>query len=67
VVFAYQLAMENPQIRAEMIQANEFYDFAMQYNVSGVPQTNINDGAGVIIGAVPEELFVQEVKRAIEN
>lgn len=47
-----------------MIEANEFYDLAVQYNVSGVPQTNVNDGAGVIVGAVPEEYLLQEIKNA---
>jgi protein-disulfide isomerase len=59
------MAMENPFIQAEMVEANEFYELAMQYNVSGVPQTNINDGAGVVVGAVPEDYLLQEIKRAI--
>ena len=60
------MAMENPLIRAEMIEANEFYDLAMRYNVSGVPQTTINDGLGSVLGAVPEEYLLQEIKRVIE-
>ncbi len=60
------MAMENPLIQAEMIEANEFYEIAMRYNVSGVPQTNINDGAGVVLGAVPEEYLLQELKKAVE-
>ncbi len=50
-----------------MVEANEFYDMAMQYNVSGVPQTVINDGDGVIVGAVPEEVLLQEIMRSITN
>jgi hypothetical protein len=65
VVLAYQMAMENPLIRAEMIEAVEFYELAMRYNVSGVPQTNINDDAGLILGAVPEEYLLQELQRAL--
>jgi protein-disulfide isomerase len=61
------MAMENPLIKAEMIEANEFSDLAMQYNVSGVPQTNVNNGAGVVVGAVPEDYLLQEIKRAIQN
>jgi hypothetical protein len=60
------MAMENPLIRAEMIEANEFYDLAMLYNVSGVPQTTINDGLGLVLGAVPEEYLLQEIKRVIQ-
>jgi len=65
VVLAHQLALESPMIQAEMIEANEFYDLAIRYNVSGVPHTVINNGAGVVLGAVPEEYLLQEVKRAL--
>ncbi len=64
---AHQMAIENPLVQAEMIEANEFYEMAMQYNVSGVPQTVINDGKGFILGAVPEEMLLQEIMRSIEN
>jgi hypothetical protein len=67
VVLAHQIAMENPLIRADMIVANEFYDLAMRYNVSGVPQTNINEDSGVVIGAVPEEHMLQELKKALQE
>lgn len=50
-----------------MIVANEFYDLAMRYNVSGVPQTNINEDSGVVIGAVPEEHMLQELKKALQE
>jgi hypothetical protein len=65
VVLAHQMAMENPLITAEMISANEFYELSMRYNVSGVPQTTINNGKGVVLGAVPEDDLIQEIGRAI--
>lgn len=61
------MAMENPLIQAEMIEANEFYELGVQYNVSGVPQTNINEGAGVVVGAVPEDYLIQEIIQVVEN
>jgi hypothetical protein len=67
VVLAHQIAMENPLITAEMISANEFYELSMRYNVSGVPQTNINDGSGVVIGALPEDDLISEIGRAISS
>jgi hypothetical protein len=67
VVLAHQIALENPLITAEMISANEFYDLSMRYNVSGVPQTTINNGKGVVLGAVPEDDLVQEINRAIDS
>ena len=54
-------------IKAEMIVANEFYDLAMGYNVSGVPQTNINENAGVVVGAVPEDYLLQKIKSALQE
>jgi hypothetical protein len=67
VTLAYQIAMENPLVQAEMIEASEFYELAMRYNVSGVPQTVINEGAGIVLGAVPSDYLLQEVIRAIKN
>lgn len=67
MVLAHQLAIQSTMIQAEMVEANEFYDLAMSYNVSGVPQTTIYDGAGVVLGSVPEEYLLQEVKRAVEQ
>ena len=54
-----------PMIQAEIIEANVFYDLTMRYNVSSVPLTTINDGAGLILGSVPEEYLLQEIKREI--
>ncbi len=58
--------MERQLILAEMIEANEFYEIAMRYNVNGVPQTNINESAGVILGAVPEDYLLQELVKTVE-
>ena len=65
MALAYQIALENPLITAEMISANEFYDLSIRYNVSGVPQTTINDGRSVLIGAALEDDLIQEIGRAI--
>lgn len=65
-MLAHQMAMESPMIQAEMIESNEFYELAMRYNVSGVPQTTINEDAGLLLGAVPEDYLLQELKRAVQ-
>jgi hypothetical protein len=58
--------MENPaMIRAEGVEATEFPDLANQFNVRGVPQTVINAGAGSVVGAVPEQNLIAEIKRAM--
>ena len=67
MVLAHQMAMESPLIQAEMIEANEFYEVSTRYNVSSVPQININDSSGVVLGAVPQEYLLQEIKRAIRS
>jgi len=67
VVLAHQMAMESPLIQAEMIEANEFYEVSTRYNVSSVPQININDSSGVVLGAVPQEYLLLEIKRAIRS
>jgi glutaredoxin-like protein len=68
VLLAHQMAMENPQmIRAEGVEATEFPELANRFNVRGVPQTVINAGAGMVVGAVPEQNLVAEIMRALQN
>ena len=65
VVLAHQMALESDFIQAEMIEATEFPELAARHNVSGVPQITINDGAGVVVGAVPEEYLLAEILRTV--
>lgn len=51
---------------SEMVEASEFPELAMQFNVSGVPQTTINAGAGTLVGAAPEEHLVAEIVQALK-
>lgn len=67
VVLAHQMAMASPFVEFEMIEAAEFFDLANQYNVSGVPHTVINHGAGSLVGAAPEEMLVNEIQKALAN
>jgi glutaredoxin-like protein len=68
VLLAHQMAMENPQmIRAEGVEAMEFPELANRFNVRGVPQTVINSGAGIVVGAVPEQNLLAEIMRALQN
>ncbi|RPI86282.1 MAG: glutaredoxin [Chloroflexi bacterium] len=63
VVLAHQMAMESPMVVADGIEATEFPDLADQFFVSGVPQTTINMGAGTVIGAVPEQHLLNEIRK----
>jgi len=66
VVLAHQMAMENPLIQAEMVEAMEFPELAGKFNVSGVPQTTINSGAGTVVGAYPEPDLLVAIQRALK-
>ncbi len=61
------MAYESRMVKAEMIEAMEFQDLAVQFGVSGVPHTVINAGAGEIIGAAPENRLVLEITQALKN
>lgn len=65
VVLAHQMALESPLVQAEAVEAMEFPDLANRFNVSGVPQTTINFGAGNVVGAVPEDHLLVEIQRAL--
>ena len=53
-------------IRAEGVEATEFPELANRFNVQGVPQTVINAGSGMVVGAVPEQNLIAEIKRAVQ-
>jgi len=65
VVLAHQMALESPMIESEMVEAMEFPELSDRFGVSGVPHTVINAGKGNVIGAVPENNLVAEIKRAL--
>ena len=57
---AHQFAMESDLVRADMVDVSEFPHLGQKYNIMGVPKTVINEKTE-FVGAVPEELFVQQV------
>ncbi len=67
VLMAHKLAMQSPNVIGEMIEANEFPDLSMQYNVSSVPHIIINEGEGEFVGALPEEAFVEQVMNVLKG
>ncbi|HHH77883.1 MAG TPA: glutaredoxin [Thermoplasmatales archaeon] len=64
VHLAHQAAIENDNIKADMIEAIEFPQLSQKYDVSGVPKTVIN-GKNEFVGAMPEEAFIKELKAAL--
>ena len=67
VVLAHQMALESPMVEAVMVEAMEFPELAHRFNVSGVPQTTINMGAGTVVGAVPENHLINEIRAALQT
>lgn len=65
VVLAHQFALESPMVEADMVEAMEFPELSDRFDVSGVPQTTINMGAGTVVGAAPEPQLVDEIRAAL--
>jgi len=65
VVLAHKMAIESPMVQAEMVEATEFPELSGRHNVSGVPQTTINDGKAHVVGAVPEPNLLAEIQRVM--
>jgi len=63
VRLAHQFAMENELIKADMIEASEYPQLVQKYAIMSVPKTVINETIE-IVGATPEEYFVDQVIRA---
>ena len=59
---AHQMAMLNPKVRGEMVEAMEFEELSSSFNVSGVPKTVINSGADEQVGAVPAKTILKKVQ-----
>jgi thioredoxin-related protein len=65
-MLAHQMAMENPSmVLAEGVEATEFQELSQKYGISSVPDTVINDDAGRVIGAVPEQNMLAELMRVL--
>jgi len=62
---AHQLAMLNPHIKAECIEATEFQELSQQYKVYGVPKSVINETIQ-FEGSVSETVFVSNLMKAVQ-
>ena len=65
VILAHRFALASEMVQAEMVESSEFQDLVTKYQVSGVPDTSINHGAGRVVGAVPESDLVAEIKKVL--
>lgn len=57
---AHKLAMMNPKIDAEMVEAQTFSELSTKHNVSGVPKIVINDHLE-LVGNQPINAFLEQI------
>ncbi len=59
------MAVEFPNVTADVIEASEFPELCQSYGVTGVPKVVINDKLE-FVGAVPEQHFLAAIMQALE-
>jgi len=64
VSLAHRMALENHNIRADMVEVTEFPQLVQRYRIRGVPKIVINDRLS-FEGAVPERTFLEQVMKAL--
>jgi glutaredoxin-like protein len=62
---AHRLALENPRIKADMVDTNNFVPLAQKYNITGVPKIVFNDKFE-LVGAHPVNTFLDVIDRLKE-
>jgi len=69
VLSAYRLALANPNVLAEGVEASEFPALAQRYRISGVPDTIIDGPHGQerVLGGQPDRVFVDAVLKVARN
>lgn len=65
-ILASKVALENKNIKVNVIEVIEFPELGEKYKVFGVPKTVINENID-FEGAVPEGYFVDHLERAIKG
>jgi len=63
---AYQIALVNHKVSAEVIEVNEFPELAQRYGVRAVPLTVIDDRVA-IPGMVHERVLVEQLLKAVQS
>ncbi|MFQ6123918.1 MAG: thioredoxin family protein [Candidatus Heimdallarchaeota archaeon] len=66
VRLVHKLAIINPNITGDMVEAMEFQELAAEYDVLGVPKTVINEELH-LEGAIPEPMFVNKILEFLEK
>lgn len=64
VVLAHHMAYYSPKVTGDMVEASEFPQLSVKYNVMGVPRTVINE-TEFQEGAAPENLIIDKIKATL--
>jgi glutaredoxin-like protein len=57
---ANRMALASSRVRSLVIEANEYPELSMEFQVQGVPRTVVNR-SGAFVGALPDAMFVESV------
>jgi thioredoxin-related protein len=60
------MAFASPKITALAVEATEYPDLARKYRVTGVPKSIVNDKVE-ILGALPQDMFVEQALSALQS
>ncbi len=66
VRMAHEMAIENPLITSDMVEAMEFPDLADKYAVMSVPKMIVNESYH-FVGALPEPQFIEQIELALKG
>lgn len=64
VVLAHHMAYYSPKVVGDMVEASEFPQLSVRYNVMGVPRTVINE-TEFLEGAAPENMLIDKIKASL--
>lgn len=65
VVLAHHMALVSDRVTADMVEATEFQELAIKYQVMGVPKTVINERYSQE-GAAPERMIMDLIRKAVK-
>jgi len=63
VVLAHHMALASDRVTADMVEATEFQDMSVKYQVMGVPKTIVNEHFSQE-GAAPERMILDLIRKA---
>lgn len=65
VILAHKMAYYSSKVKADMVEATEYPELAVKYNVMGVPRTVINE-TQYLEGSAPEKMLIDKIKASLK-